>query len=343
MLQIGIIGAGAVAKSHLLALREMEDVRVVAICDPLIERARTLSDPLGAEAFDNHQAVIDRAEAIWICTPPAVRREPVVDAAGAGRALVMDKPLATTLDDGRAITEAVDRAGVIAVVNFSQRFTWQARRMRDLVTSGELGDVLSIWSHSILPDPSHESWRHDPRFACGFTIESLSHNIDLFRWIVGPITAVSGRVSRSLPDLPDFDNTMAALVQFQNGAAGVLHASWASTIQSGHSGIIGSRGTVVSGSGGLRLRTQRMESEQMLKPDNELPPLPASPPHPHPGSLTWDFRAADRNYVDCIRSGGRPESTVRDGLAALEVSLAIVQSSDESRIVPVEPLPVSAA
>jgi predicted dehydrogenase len=53
--------------------------------------------------------------------------------------------------------------------------------MKEIVDSGELGEVISIWSHDVQPDPSHESWRRDPRFACGFTIESMRHPIDLFR------------------------------------------------------------------------------------------------------------------------------------------------------------------
>jgi GFO/IDH/MocA C-terminal domain len=123
---------------------------------------------------------------------------------------VMDKPIATTQADAVAIVEAVDRSGILAIVNFSQRFGWLGQRMKTLVDTGALGEVISFWSHSLLPDPSHESWRHDPRFACGFTIESLCHNIDQMRWLAGPITAVGGRVAQTLAELPACDNTMAA-------------------------------------------------------------------------------------------------------------------------------------
>jgi predicted dehydrogenase len=202
--------------------------------------------------------------------------------------------------------------------------------------------VISVWGHSILPDPSHESWRHDPRFACGFTIESLCHNIDQIRWLAGPITAVVGRVARTLPELPAFDNTMAALLTLQGGGTGVLHASWASTLGSGPSGIIGTRGTVLSSGRGLRFRTVDMAEEQLLEPEEALPPMEPWAPHPHRGSLRWDFRVADRCYVDSIREGRPPPATVRDGQAALAVSLAILRSSERAQIVPVDPIPVGA-
>jgi UDP-N-acetyl-2-amino-2-deoxyglucuronate dehydrogenase len=342
MLRIGMIGAGAAAKSHLMALREIAGVQITALCDPVKERAEALAGPFGAAAFAEHGPVIERADAVWICTPPSIRREQAVAVAQAGRPMVIDKPLATTPADAAAIVEAVDRAGVLAIVNFSQRFGWVGRRMKALLDAGALGEVISIWSHSILPDPSHESWRHDPRFACGFTIESLSHNIDQIRWLAGPITAVAGRVARTLPGLPTFDNSMAALLTLQSGGTGVLHASWASTLSSGQTGIIGTRGTVLSSGPGLRFRTVGMAEEQFLEPEDSLPPMAPSAPHPHRGSLSWDFRIADRCYVDCIREQQPPPATVRDGQAALAVSLAILRASEQGQIVPVDPIPVGA-
>jgi predicted dehydrogenase len=342
MLKVGLIGAGAVAKSHLMALREIEGVQVTALCDPVKERAEALAGPCGALAFADWEPVIERADAVWVCTPPSTRREPVVAVAQAGRPVVMDKPIATTQPDAVAIVEAVDRSGILAIVNFSQRFGWLGRRMKTLVDAGTLGEVISLWSHSILPDPSHESWRHDPRFACGFTIESLCHNIDQIRWLAGPITTVVGRVAHTLPELPAFDNTMAALVTLQGGGTGVLHASWASTLRSGQTGIIGTRGTVLSSGRGLRFRSLDMEEEQLLEPEDPLPPLEPSAPHPHRGSLSWDFRVADRCYVDSIRERRPPPATVRDGQAALEVSLAILGSSERGQILPVNPIPVGA-
>jgi predicted dehydrogenase len=342
MLKIGMIGAGAVAKSHLMALREIEGIQITALCDPMKERAEALAGPLGAMAFAEYGPVIERADAVWICTPPSTRREPVLAVTRAGLPIVMDKPIATTQADAAAIVEAVDRSRVLAIVNFSQRFGWLGRRMKAFVDAGALGEVISIWSQSILPDPSHESWRHDPRFACGFTIESLCHNIDQIRWLAGPITAVVGRVSRTLADLPAFDNSMAALLTLQGGGTGVLHASWASTLSSGQNGIIGTRGAVLSSGPGLRFRTVEMAEEQLLEPEASLPPMEPWAPHPHRGSLSWDFRVADRCYVDCIREQWPPPATVRDGLAALEVSLAILSSSEQGQILTVDPLPVGA-
>jgi len=85
-----------------------------------------------------------------------------------------------------------------------------------------------------------------------------------------------------------------------------------------------------------------MQDEQLLEPEETLPRMEPSTPHPHRGSLSWDFRVADRCYVDCIREQRPPPATVRDGQAALEVSLAILRSSERGEIVPLEPIAVGA-
>jgi predicted dehydrogenase len=342
MLRVGLVGAGAVAKSHLAALRCLKDLQVVAIYDPIRERAAYLAQPWGAAVCDTYEEVIERSEAVWVCTPPGERRAAAVAAAGAHRHVLLDKPIATTLDDARTIVAAADKCRGRCMMCFSQRFGWWGQKMKELVESGNLGEVISIWSHGLQPDPSHQSWRHDPRFACGFTVESLCHNIDQIRWIAGPITGVYGAVSRTLQELPAFDNTMSAVLHLQRGGNALLHSSWASALHSTFGGIIGTHGTLLTHHAGLRLRTLGMEADRVIEVPPPPEPLPPEPPFPHPGSLTWDLRAPDRYFVECIRDERRPELTMRDGLAALEVSLAILKSSAEQQRVDVEPIPLSA-
>src|SRR5262249_62088197 len=145
-----------------------------------------------------------------------------------------------------------------------------------------------------------------------------------------------------LTALPGGDNTLGALVKRQGGGTRVVSGSWASTLRSWQTGIIGARGTVLSSGGGLRFRTVDMEEEQLLEPEGALPPIEPWAPHPHRGSLSWDFRVADRCYVDSIRERRPPPATVRDGQAALEVSLAVLRSSERGQILPVHPIPVGA-
>jgi predicted dehydrogenase len=329
-IRIGVVGAGGIARQHLDALRGVADVRVVAIADPLLERAQALAGPLDATAVVDHRAAIDAADAVWVCTPPSVRRQVVVDAAAAGRHVMSEKPLAATREDALAMVEAVERAGVKAIVDFNGRFRWPFLKMKELVDSGELGRIVSIWCHRIggSTNPSRNSWRHDPRFVTGFTIESLSHDIDHVRWIAGPVSAAVGVVERTIPDLPTFDNTMSALLYLERGGSAQLHASWGSAVAAGQRGVIGTRGAVVVEGQSiwdltrLRWRSDESGAEQVVELQGPI-------------ATDMGYRAMARHFVDCIRRDVRPTPTLRDGLAALDVSLAVLRSAETRQVVPV--------
>ncbi len=331
MLRIGFIGAGDIAAVHVEAVRNFPDATITAVSDPVQEKAEALAAPIGAAAYTDHRDVIDRCDAVWVCTPPSVRRVPIVDAAEAGRHVMAEKPLATAADDALAIVEAVERSGVKCIVDFMSRFRWPFLQMKKLVDTGDLGAIVSIWSYRLgqAGYPSGQrTWRHDRQFACGFTIESLSHDIDLIRWIAGPITAVSGLVAATWPDFPTFDNTMGAILYLESGAMGQLHASLVSPVGASQRGVIGTRGTaLIEGKGiwdlpRMRWRTEGAESEQVI----DLP-----------GPLADDmgYRSMARYFLDCIREDQRPRPTARDGLAALEVSLAILRAAAERQVVSV--------
>jgi predicted dehydrogenase len=335
-LRIGMIGAGGIARQHLDALQGVDDVRVVAVTDPLLERAQALAGPLGAVASVDHREAIERADAVWVCTPPSTRRRVVVDAAEAGRHVMSEKPIAASREDGLAIVEAVERAGVRAIVDFNGRFRWPFRRVKELVDSGELGQIVSVWCHRIGggTNPARNSWRHDPRFVTGFTVESLSHDIDHVRWIAGPINAAIGVVERSMPDLPTFDNTMSALLYLERGGSAQLHASWASSVAAGQRGVIGTKGAVVVEGQSiwdltrLRWRSDDSGAEQIVELQGPI-------------ATDMGYRAMARHFVDCIRRDVAPTPSLRDGLAALEVSLAILRSSASRQVEAVEPRHVS--
>lgn len=336
-LRVGIIGAGGIARQHIAALERVEGVEIVAVADPLLERASALAEPLGAAATTSHREAIERAEAVWICTPPSTRRQQVLDAAAAGRHVMTEKPLAATREDALAIVEAVERAGIKAIVDFNGRFRWPFLKMKELVDSGELGEVISVWCHRIggSTTPSRSSWRHDPRFVTGFTIESLSHDIDHVRWIAGPISGAIGIVERSLPDLPAFDNTMSALLYLERGGSAQFHASWASAVAAGQRGVIGSRGAVVIEGESIwelsriRWRSDDSREEQAIELRGPL-------------ATDMGYRGMAQHFVDCIQRDVMPTPTVRDGLAALEVSLAILESAETRQVVSTEPRPVPA-
>jgi myo-inositol 2-dehydrogenase/D-chiro-inositol 1-dehydrogenase len=169
------------------------------------------------------------------------------------------------------------------------------------------------------------NWRTTPGLLCGITIESASHDIDLVRWALGEVGSVSGSTSSSLPELEGYDDTLSAVLRLGGGSAVTLSISWSSAVSLSSRGCVGGGGAAclvgpdmwtVTG-----LRWARAgEAETVESIDaaegNDL-----------------GYRAASEHFIACLREDREPEVTVRDGLAALEVSLALLTSAAENRTV----------
>jgi myo-inositol 2-dehydrogenase / D-chiro-inositol 1-dehydrogenase len=324
---VGLIGAGGIARVHAESLRAIEGVRVTAVADVAAERADELARACGARAVGDVEAMLDDVDAVFVCSPPTLHREHVTSAASAGKHVFCEKPLATTLDEGRAIVDAVAAAGVVAMVGFNNRFRPAFRRWRELVRE-ELGTPFGGWIHRVAPStPSpNANWRTTPGLLSGITIESASHDIDLVRWTLGEIQAVSGSTASSLPELDGFDDSLFGLLHLQGGMGITLGIGWSSPISMSSRGVVGSDGGVC-----LIGPDMWTVSELRWARGREPEHVEAIPPA---DGADLGYLAESRYFVDCVREGRRPEVTLEDGLAALEVSVALLSAAADRRTVP---------
>jgi myo-inositol 2-dehydrogenase / D-chiro-inositol 1-dehydrogenase len=324
--RIGIVGAGGIGRVHAENLHAIDGVRVSAVMDASAERAEELGAAFGARAFTGLTPMLDEVDAVYVCSPPTFHREHVVVAVSAGKHVLCEKPLAATIEDGRAIAEAVVTAPVRVMVGFNNRFRPAFRRWRDLVHES-IGSPLGAWIHRIAPStpPPNANWRTTPGLLTGITIESAAHDIDLVRWALGEIEAVSASTASSLPELEGFDDTLFGLLRVEGGPAVTIGIGWSSAISMSSRGVVGSNGTAC-----------------LIGPDmwtvSELRWGPTGGPERAEAIAAVEgkdlgYRAASRHFVECVMRDLEPEVTVRDGLAALEVSVALRTAAREGRTV----------
>jgi predicted dehydrogenase len=326
-LRIGLIGAGGIGRTHAKHLRALDGVEITAVADVSAGRAEALAADCGAKAVTDYRELLDEVDAVYVCSPPTTHREHVTAAVAAGRHVFCEKPLATTLEDGRAIAEAVATGGVHMMVGFNNRFRAPFRRYRELLRSGELGNLVSAWITRVEPStPAFgANWRTTPGLACGVTIESAAHDVDFIRWAFGEVVAVAGSTSSSLPELPDYDDTLHALLWLEQGAAVTVTISWTSAIGMSSRGIVGTDGAACLLGPSMwtltELRWARSGEDETLDPIDERE------------GADLGYAEESRYFVECLRQDRAPEVTVRDGLAALEVSVALRTSAADGRVV----------
>jgi myo-inositol 2-dehydrogenase/D-chiro-inositol 1-dehydrogenase len=316
-----MVGAGHIAQTHATCLSKIPDARVAGAFDSAQEKADAMARRYEAVAYKDLESMLGEVDAIYICTPPKFHREAAVRGIEAGVHIFCEKPLTVSLEDAEAVRDAVKNADATFMMGFHFRFSPVFSRLKELVESGKLGDIYSFWGIRILWSPHPPpNWRTDPRFLCGMTIESLSHDFDFMRWVAGDVASVMGKVATSRSDLEGYDNIISAIMNLKAGGMANFHASWASHVPAHQYGVIGTLGSAMCEKDIVRCRTEDEPSESIIecnRPEDKVSP----------------YQRESEHFIECIKTGRKTLTGVEDGVATVRISHAVLQSSQQGHLV----------
>ena len=370
-LEVALLGYRFMGQAHANALArlpmffpdapDVERSVLVGRDESALQRA---ADRLGFESIATDWAdVIDDADVFYNLGPNHLHAEPSIAALEAGTPVFCEKPLAATLSDAEAMTEAAREAGVPAGCAFNYRFVPAIQYAKRLIDDGELGEVRVVRAHYLqdwLADPDAPwSWRNDAEVAGFGALGDIgSHSVDLARFLVadhaGEIERVSGHLTTFIEERPveseddtrpvTVDDTYTAQAEFESGAVGTFEAS---QVVHGHKNdnSIEIHGT----DGSLRFSLERLNElevctgdargyETILVTDEDDPYLEHWWPPGH--VLGWEHTFVHENYefLRAVASGGESGDypTFEDGLAVQRVLEAIAASDERGEWVVVE-------
>lgn len=315
---VALVGAGGVGRTHAEHLGAIPDADLVAVCDLETERAETVAEAAGAQAYTDYRTALaeQQVDAVYLTTPPRSRVDLVQTIAETGAAIFCEKPLAATVGDGRKIAALVADYDVPFMVGFCSRFAEPLRRTREIVVEGGIGEPVTLFStRTGWGVPDGNDWRTTPGEACGIAVESTSHNVDVLRWLGGEIDHAAGATTNvTYPDLEEFDDNAVAHLVFESGAIGTILNSWTSHVEGLRHGVVGTEGSiVVSGDGWWRLdRLEHATAEgtRTVEFEEEV-------------ATEMGYRGESEVFVESVASGSEPPVSVFDGLRALELCHAI--------------------
>jgi UDP-N-acetylglucosamine 3-dehydrogenase len=207
-LRIGVIGVGVMGSNHARVLADLSGVKLVGIADPDSERRKFVAQSLGCAGFESAEALLDQGvDAVSIAAPTHLHRDIAAACAARGVHILVEKPIASTVEEGRAIAAAARRAGVTLMVGHVERFNPAVQSIKRAI---EQEDILSIAITRVGPFP--------PRMSnVGVVIDLAVHDIDLIRWFTdSEIVEIQPQTSSAVAEREDI-----ALLQFRT-ASGVL-------------------------------------------------------------------------------------------------------------------------
>ena len=333
----GIVGTGAIARrAHLPAARRSGTFQVVAVADVDRARAQAVATEFGVPAaYGSLEEMLKSSreiDAVVICTPNHLHAAQAIASLEAGKHVLVEKPMATSLDDARRMVALAKASRRVLMVGFTHRFYEFNRRARKLVSDGAIGTVLSFrvrFAHQgpYIAWPAESGWFLSRTQAGGGALIDMGiHAVDLVRWLTGSeVVEVSAMLANPDPE-GEVDRIAHVVLRLQNGALGSIEVGWSSHDGAMGYELYGSEGTLI-----VDYRTPI----RLLTPKNGYhgltgwfqPNVPAGDP----------FVDEHRHFVGCIRGGLSPEPDGIAGKAALEVILAAYEAARAGRTVALQP------
>ncbi len=227
----GIVGGGMIGAVQAAAIEQINGAKLVAVCGRDEKRTAEFATKFGAVAYTDYDNFLQHPglHVVNICTPSGSHAELGIRAAEAGKHVLTEKPIETTLEKADALIEACDRAGVKLGVIFQSRFLPAVQRIKLAVEEGRLGklmvgDALVKWYRA--PEYYTDSWHGTmAQDGGGALINQAIHTVDLLRWMMGPVeSAFAMKAALRYPHI-EAEDTLVGTVKFQNGALGMIQAT----------------------------------------------------------------------------------------------------------------------
>lgn len=226
-IKTGIIGCGKGAHLHAQALKNLPESLFTAVYSRNIDKARDFAEQYEVKAYSNIEEMATKGgvEAVIICTPHPAHAETAIKAIKAGMHVLVEKPLASSLEDCDAMIEAAKEHGVTLGTICQRRFYPPSLRIKAAIDAGKIGrPILGTvnmlgWRDETYyrSDPWRGSWKGE---GGGVLVNQAPHQLDLLQWYMGPVEEVFGYWSNLNHPYIEVEDTAVAVIRFKNGGLG---------------------------------------------------------------------------------------------------------------------------
>jgi predicted dehydrogenase len=330
-MRVGIVGAGGMGRVHTTAWLTTP-AQVAGYRDIRPERAENYAERYGGRAYDSLDALLADVDAISCTTPTDIHYEIVMAAARAGKHVICEKPLARTLAQGREMVAACRAAGVKLFVGQVVRFFPEYERAKRAIDSGMIGEPAVLRFSRCVSQPrlSVDNWFVDFSRSGGLILDLMVHDFDQARWMAGEVTRVYAKALSVARPEAGVDHALVILTH-ANGAITHVEGSWA------YPPTFYTAFEVAGSEGLLTFDAESSKPIQFLRHqqgDTEIPevPLPSNP------LLESQYVTEIRAFYEAIAHDAPVRVSAVDGLAAIQVALAAIESAQTGRAIEIEPL-----
>lgn len=231
-IRTGMVGCGKVGHMHANALKNIPESEFTAVCSRDINKAKAFAEQYNVKAYSSIEDMAKDAgvKLVTICTPHPNHAIPAIAAANAGMHVLVEKPLASSLEDCDAMIKAAKDNGVVLGTICQRRFYAPVQRIRRAIDAGKIGRPIfgSVnmigWRDAAYykSDPWRGTWKGE---GGGVLVNQAPHQLDLLQWFMGPIKELYGSWANLNHPYIEVEDTAVAVVKFKNGGIGNIIVS----------------------------------------------------------------------------------------------------------------------
>ncbi len=331
MLKFALVGCGRISKRHseLLGYEQINGAQLSAVCDIDAKKAALVGNRFKVPFFaDMHEMMrsVD-VDVVVVLTESGNHPKHVIELSKYKKHIVVEKPMALTLEDADAMIKACNDAGVKLFVVKQNRFNLPVRKLRQALEQGRfgklvIGTVRVRWCRE-QAYYDQDSWRGTWALDGGVLTNQASHHVDLLEWMMGDVDSVFAKSRTALVDI-ETEDTAVVTLKFKNGALGVIEATTAARPKDleGSISILGEGGTVEIGGFAVNQMKTWNFVEAQANDDEVMEKYSVNPPNVY----GFGHQAYYEHVVDCINNNRQHLVDGLEGRRSLELINAIYES-----------------
>lgn len=328
MLKAAVIGAGSMGRNHIRIYRQLKEIGSVAVADldgAIVDR---MVQTYGVAGYVDYREMLDkeRPQVVSVAVPTRVHREVALEVIARGINLLLEKPIASTIEEGQEIIEAARDRGVVLSIGHTERFNPAVMELKRRLEAGELGRPFLVRARRLGPFP--------PRVRdVGVVVDLATHDLDIIRWLIdSPVERIYAETERRIHT--EYEDLLCGLLKFRNGTIGILDINWLTPTKIRELSITGERGMFV-----VNYLTQDLmfyENDYSSSPWSSLSMLRGV----SEGNMTRikiakkePLQVEIDSFVAAVLNGEEPAVSGEDALEVLHLALKIVESGQRGEVI----------
>jgi len=338
-MKFGIIGAGMIGRFHAKAITDMTGGTLHSVFDLNLERAEALAADFGAKAYSDMDAFLadENLDIVTVGTPSGAHLDPTLAALNAGKHAIVEKPLEVTTERIDQLMDAAQKSGKTLAAVLNRRFHPGMDAFKKASTEGRFGTLASASAYiKWYRDQAYydsAGWRGTWALDGGGALMNQSiHTVDALLYLAGPVKRVTANTALLAHERIEVEDHCVALLEFENGARGVIEASTCTWSKDGHPARVQLSGT----EGSVFLADEAFESWdfQNEKPEDEeirsslMKGQEAGLGANDPSAInTYQHQRNFEEVVTAIHEGREPTTSANESRKAVELIQAIYESA----------------